>query len=542
MGYFWSIYHFLERTFFNSLAKKIAGNILPLLFLQAAGFISFFLYVRGSGNSAEAGAYLTFSAIVLVLSAIVALFSILFLKFLIIRPLDKGQAFLDELCDSLNVTNDKQVMRMDISRTIPVMTVDEIGGLFRSYNKLFGHMNRLFEELQKIANSIFRVMVLLSDNSNNTFKNANEQTTQSVSIATAVEEMSQTITDVAQNASSASETSLNAESTAQEGQAVADQAVENINLMHQSNVELASTIRTLNTKAMDIESIVTVINDIADQTNLLALNAAIEAARAGDQGRGFAVVADEVRKLAERTIKATAEISGMVSSIQSGTQLTTKSVDKAAQESRKVYDLVDKIGSSLGAITESVVTVKGQITQIATAVEEQSVTAEEIASNAEGSASLAMKTEDLSNGMLTGIGSLREASILLSRLTRGIRTTGHKDISLDIGITDAMTTISIFKAYVQDIKDVDVSRISDPTSSKFGRWLFGEGKGYFGHLPEFSKIVTKHEETHALAERTIKAKEDGRNEDAMDLLAQTEDRINETIQLLEALKGATGPI
>lgn len=537
MRYFWSIYHFLERTFFNTLSKKIAGNILPLLFLQAMGVASFFLYVQNAGNGSDAGAYLAFSAIVFVLSTLLALFNIFFLRFLIIRPLDKGRAFLDELCNSLNVTDGKQQIRTDISRTIPVMTVDEIGDLFTSYNDLFGHMNRVFEELQKIANSIFRVMILLSDNSNNTFRNANEQATQSASIATAVEEMSQTITDVAQNASSASETSVNAETAAQEGQSVAEQAVENINLMHQSNVELASTIGVLNTKAMDIDSIVTVINDIADQTNLLALNAAIEAARAGEQGRGFAVVADEVRKLAERTIKATAEITQMVSSIQSETLHTTESVDKAASESRKVYDFVDQIGSSLGAITDSVITAKGQITQIATAVEEQSATADEIASNAEGSASLAMKTEQLSNGMLDGIGSLRDASILLSRLTRGIRTTGHKDISLDIGITDAMTTLSIFKAHVQDMKATDVSHIGDPTSSKFGRWLYGEGKDYFGQLPEFSSIVAKHEETHALAEGTIKAKEAGQKEEAMGLLAQTEARIKESIELLEAMRG-----
>ena len=536
MGLFWSIYNFLERTFFNSLSKKIAGNIFPLLFLQAAGIASFFLYVRGSDSSTDASAYLAFSSIVFVISALLALFNIFFLKFLIVRPLNKGRAFLDELCDSLNVTDDKQKTRTDISRTIPVMTVDEIGDFFTSYNNLFGHMNRVFEELQKIANSIFRVMILLSDNSNNTFKNANEQATQSTSIATAVEEMSQTITDVAQNASAASETSVNAEDTAQEGQTVAEQAVENINLMHQSNVELASTIATLNKKAMDIESIVTVINDIADQTNLLALNAAIEAARAGEQGRGFAVVADEVRKLAERTIKATAEITTMVSSIQSETLHTTESMDKAASESRKVYDFVDQLGSSLGAITDSVITAKGQITQIATAVEEQSATAEEIASNAEVSASLAMKTEKLSNGMLEGIGSLRDASILLSRLTRGIMTTGHKDISLDMGITDAMTTISIFKAHVQDMKTVDVSRIADPTSSKFGRWLYSEGKEYFGHLPEFSGVVASHEEAHALADRTIKAKEAGHTEEAMDLQVQTEARMKESIELLEAMK------
>jgi methyl-accepting chemotaxis protein len=108
---------------------------------------------------------------------------------------------------------------------------------------------------------------------------------------------------------------------------------ENLRTMATDSGEMAHHVDSLTERATQIGGIVQLIKEIADQTNLLALNAAIEAARAGEQGRGFAVVADEVRKLAERTTNATAEISGLVSSIQHETQQTRDKMEHWADRS-----------------------------------------------------------------------------------------------------------------------------------------------------------------------------------------------------------------
>ncbi len=126
---------------------------------------------------------------------------------------------------------------------------------------------------------------------------------------------------------------IEASSVSGANRAAMEKITANLQTMAEDTQQMARNVDTLTQRASQIGGIVQLIKEIADQTNLLALNAAIEAARAGEQGRGFAVVADEVRQLAERTTKATAEISGLVTSIQSETQSTKGQMEHWASSS-----------------------------------------------------------------------------------------------------------------------------------------------------------------------------------------------------------------
>lgn len=297
---------------------------------------------------------------------------------------------------------------------------DEIGLIARSIKQVDEFTFNVIDNVKKSLDVVNSVIDSLESNVENLKEKSNEQTGHSHHIATAAEQMNQTITDIARNASTASDLANNSQNVALEGVKLSDRASIIVNSANESTNQLKIAIESLNRRIEEIGDIVTFIKDIADQTNLLALNAAIEAARAGEQGRGFAVVADEVRRLAEKTIKSTEEIASKISAVQLESRESQRSMEITAREVSEALNALNEVKESLQRINEHSLKVKDTITQIATASEEQSSASDEIARSAELSSQIASSIRDISSVVSQEVNNLIDVVRKLSNSIKGI--------------------------------------------------------------------------------------------------------------------------
>jgi methyl-accepting chemotaxis protein len=255
------------------------------------------------------------------------------------------------------------------------------GGVYEAMQRMVEQLRHLIERLTETSLQLSSASSQLKATAEQMSTGTEEVASQAGTVATASEEMSATSSDIARNCHMAADSAQQAATTTQNGFEIVKHTVDGIRQRGEEARANAKNIESLGERSDQIGAIVATIEDIADQTNLLALNAAIEAARAGEQGRGFAVVADEVRALAERTTRATKEISGMIKAIQNETKSAIVSMEAGVKGSEQGAAAAGQLETALQAILEQVNAVSMQVSQIATAAEEQTATTSEITNN-----------------------------------------------------------------------------------------------------------------------------------------------------------------
>ena len=289
----------------------------------------------------------------------------------------------------------------DLTREVTVKGADAIGRMGEGLGKFFGDLGRSIGSIGTTATSVAAASEQLTATSQQMAGNAEETARQANVVSAASEQVSKNVQVVATGAEEMSASIKEIAKSSNEAARVAKQAVavaENTN----------QTIGKLGESSAEIGKVIKVITSIAEQTNLLALNATIEAARAGEAGKGFAVVANEVKELAKETAKATEDISQKIEAIQGDTKNAVGAIEQISGIINQINDISNTIASAVEEQTATTNEIGRNVAQAAKG-------SGEIAGNIAGVAQAAQSTTQ-------GAGDTQKAARSLSEMSAQLQT------------------------------------------------------------------------------------------------------------------------
>ncbi|MFB4204307.1 methyl-accepting chemotaxis protein [Arhodomonas sp. KWT2] len=302
----------------------------------------------------------------------------------------------------------------DLTQRLPVAREDEVGELARQFNAFVAKVQDTLRDVRGTTDQLASAAEELSQVAAQTRSNVDSQSQETDHIASAINEMTATVQEISRNAGTVQESARDADERAREGDGVVQ---ENHTAMETLAEDISSTstaVSQLAERSREIETVLDVIHDVTEQTNLLALNAAIEAARAGEQGRGFAVVAEEVRALAKRSSESADRIRTIIEGLVADTRTAVSTMERSQERSQSSLDRSHQAREALQSIATAVSEIHEQITQIATAAEEQGQVAEELNRNVSGIVEAAGQSSE-------GVQQTSQASGELSRMGEQLR-------------------------------------------------------------------------------------------------------------------------
>ena len=303
----------------------------------------------------------------------------------------------------------ERIAANDLSRSVEQDGRDEPGRLLAAMARMQDNLRGTLERLTLSSNTLASTSEEMSAVTETGLRGIQRQNDELAQAATAVNQMTTAVEEVARNASAASAAAQDSRSSADLGQRRVEETLTTIHALHAAVASSSGEIDGLAAQVQRISGVLDVIRGIAEQTNLLALNAAIEAARAGEAGRGFAVVADEVRALAARTQQSTGEIEDMIGAIQGGAGKAVDAMATSNQQAAACLEVAAAAGEALAEIGRHIMQITERNLSISAATEEQAQVAREVDRNL-------TSIRDLSTQNAAGASQTATASTDLARL------------------------------------------------------------------------------------------------------------------------------
>ncbi len=411
----------------------------------------------------------------------------------------------------------------------------EFVDLSQAYNRFMVHTSEVIARTIRAAASVGTQTVQAVTLAEQTASNMEGQRREVDQVATAMNEMTASVQEVANNTRGAADAAVQAHDAARKGHEVVGRANDAIAALSRQVELAAEVIGRLERDSQEIGKVLEVINSIAEQTNLLALNAAIEAARAGEHGRGFAVVADEVRTLASRTQASTQEIDEMIGRLRRGALEAVAAMEAGKEQAVVGTRQADEAKRALQQVVEAVNTITEENHQIAAATDEQSQVTEEINRNVVRVAALAEETDGATREMVASIGEIGERVEVLRDLATRFSV---EDDALDLEQAKAahLAWRGRLRAFLDGKGGLTRDQVISHRDCVLGKWYYGGALERFGELAEMHELEEPHAEMHQLISRVVELKEAGRITEAEEAYARVQPLSERIVELLDALQ------
>lgn len=362
----------LRKSAFNvvEVASEDGTKLLASSYIPNAGW-----YVIAEVPKEELFASLDAATVQIVIGTLIIIIASIAAAWFIAGTISRPIIKMGEVFTGLGQGNADLNFRMNESGQ------PEIRQVARGYNQFISKLSEMFSQVTTSSVKLRDVATSLRRYTDTTLESVRLSDENTAHISSTLNEVSVTISDVAQNANEAANIAGAVDANRIEISRV-------INMSKQDIVELASKIddvsKVIESLANNTDTIATVLSNIeaiSDQTNLLALNAAIEAARAGEQGRGFAVVAEEVRNLAKRTADSTKEVQEIMEELKQTSASATGEIGLIIDQSKQTADSIGEADNILQSNAKHFEEIADVNRLVATATEQQSVSIVDINQN-----------------------------------------------------------------------------------------------------------------------------------------------------------------
>lgn len=424
----------------------------------------------------------------------------------------------------------------DLTDNLPKSNADETGQQLLAIRMVQSRLLAIFGRVGEASMTLSASAEQLSAASENTLASMYAQQGETTQVATAMQEMSATVREVANNTEQAAQEAQSALDATSNGLAVATQARTVIGTLANEVKRTGEVVANVATHSQQISTITDVISSIAEQTNLLALNAAIEAARAGEQGRGFAVVADEVRSLAGRTQQATGEIRAMIEKLSHEVSHAVNVMEQSRDMANNATEEIAHTEEALTRIADSVHQLSSMNGQIATAAEQQSSVANEMSQNVENIDHLTRKSREDAEQVANSSKYLTDLAHNLQGAASQFKL-GGDNLDFQAAQDTHRLWVKKLEAYLAgDKSQLGRDAITKHHNCMLGRWYYGVGLQRYGQHPLMKQLEKPHAELHHTADIILQLHDAGKSHEVQQQMDKLRNYSKQIIEILDQLK------